>query len=244
METGITASCAMEMELLQRLTLRARVVAHIPQSMNSGREITGYYFDVSGIHGFVRNTDNTFTTFDAPGMGFISTYPVSISQGGEITGYSTDANGVHGFVRDKYTSITIFNGPYSTVPGGITIPLGINSGGEITGYYTNADYVPRGFLRDSDGTITAWEVPGAGQSGQPAGTTPFSINPGGKITGYYADARYRQHGFVRNKDGTITAFDPPGVISFATFPTSINPSGALTGYYQDSNGVHGFVREH
>src|SRR5579862_6481410 len=41
-----------------------------PQAINPAGVITGFYFDENAVaHGFVRGTDGTFTTFDAPGAG-------------------------------------------------------------------------------------------------------------------------------------------------------------------------------
>ena len=61
-----------------------------------------------------------------------------------------------------------------------------------------------GFLRNTDGTITTFEVTGSPD------TEPAAINPAGQITGSYQDANYVYHGFLRNTDGTITTFDPTG----------------------------------
>jgi hypothetical protein len=68
-------------------------------SINPAGEITGYYNDVNNvIHGFVRDVNGKFKTFDPPGS--IATYPTSINPSGEITGHYFDANSrSHGFLR-------------------------------------------------------------------------------------------------------------------------------------------------
>ena len=39
-----------------------------PSSINNKRAITGTYFDSTGEHGFMRSSNGTITSFDAPGM--------------------------------------------------------------------------------------------------------------------------------------------------------------------------------
>jgi hypothetical protein len=75
----------------------------IGASINGAGNITGHYYDASGVeHGFVRNKKGRITTFDAPGAGTGSdqgTVGASINDAGGITGYYRDASDVyHGFV--------------------------------------------------------------------------------------------------------------------------------------------------
>ncbi len=77
-----------------------------PFGINTSGAITGWYVDSSDVnHGFIRNKDGSFTTFDVPGAGTApgqGPYPFGISPNGAVTGYSYDANNVgHGFVRTK-----------------------------------------------------------------------------------------------------------------------------------------------
>jgi hypothetical protein len=51
-------------------------------------------------------------------------------------------------------------------------------------------------VRASDGTITTFDVPGAG-TGPFQGTIPLCNNPVDAITGYYIDASDVTHGFLR-----------------------------------------------
>ena len=48
-----------------------------------------------------------------------------------------------------------------------------------------------GFVRDANGTITTFDVPGSGW------TLPLAGNIAGAITGVYYDAAFQAHGFVR-----------------------------------------------
>ena len=102
-----------------------------------------------------------------------------------------------------------------------------------------------GYLRAADGTITKYDVPGAG-AGSGQGTGAGCINPAGTIVGNYVDANNVFHGYVRFPDGTITTFDVSGAGTGSlqgTYAFCNNPRDAITGYYIDANNVnHGFLR--
>ena len=118
------------------------------------------------------------------------------------------------------------------------------------GQYVDASNVPHGFVRDANGAITTFDVPGAG-TGAFQGTLVFgpsgAISAAGTILGNYIDASYAVHGFVRAPNGAITSFDAPGAGTGpgqGTFPASFNPAGAIVGSYVDASGVsHGFLLE-
>jgi len=92
--------------------------------------------------------------------------------------------------------------------------------GEITGNYlfelgTSGFFIPRGFLRAADGTITANVDPANTLS-----SNPGAINSNGTIAGYYQDdITGAWHFFLRSKHGVFSTFDIPGTrqIFFATF---------------------------
>jgi len=138
-----------------------------------------------------------------------------------------------------------FDAPAAGTAGGQgTFRASISPAGVITGYYTDANFVSHGFLRASNGAITAFDVPGG------TFTFPFGINPPKTITGLYAyinDPNLVVHGFLRTSFGTLTTFDAPGSCTscfvLGTFPSSINPTGVITGAYTDASVVvHGFLR--
>jgi hypothetical protein len=230
----------------------------VPMSINTAGTITGMYRDSSLVyHGFVRATDGTISTFDAPGAGagyVQGTQPLSINTAGTITGYYRDANYVdHGFVRAVNGTISTIDAPGAgTNPGqakGIqyqgTIAIGINAGGVITGSWADPSFANHGFVRATDGTITEFDVSGAGGAGT-FGTVSASINTVGVIAGVYQDANGVFHGFQRATDATITSFDAPGAGGTGMFQgtagVSINDSSAITGVYADTNNVfHGFL---
>src|SRR5437588_229521 len=108
-------------------------------SLISNGEIEGVYVDPNGVlHGFVRSTQGTFTTFDVPSAGTgpgQGTLPESNNTVGAIAGNYIDASNVnHGFLRDKQGSFRLFDVPSAgTGPGQGTIPLDNNNSGMITG---------------------------------------------------------------------------------------------------------------
>jgi hypothetical protein len=72
----------------------------------------------------------------------------------------------------------------------------MNPAGTITGSFNDGFTINHGFVRTSDGTITTFDVPGAG-TGFNQGTAPLGITPAGVIMGLYRDANYGVHGFLR-----------------------------------------------
>src|SRR5262249_1169370 len=120
----------------------------------------------------------------------------------------------------------------------------INQAAAITGTYIDASNVYHGFVRTPDGTITSFDVSGAG-TGPFQGSAPGGINPAGTIEGEYIDASYVLHGFVRDANGAITTFDAPGAGTGpgqGTENGNINPAGEIAASYIDSSdALHGYV---
>jgi hypothetical protein len=204
--------------------------------INPAGAVTGFYSDASGAqHGFLRDRDGTFATFDAPGAINGTEFLCCITPARAVVGISFDANFAgHGFVRTANGTFIGFDPSGST----FTFPTSINPQGAISGAYTDASGVTHGFLRAPEGTITTFDVPTA------VGLTGATgINPAGAITGFYFDASGATHGFLRVPDGTITTFDAPGSVApFGTQPVAIAPTGAIVGNYAGQVMFHGFLR--
>src|SRR6516164_8883045 len=197
----------------------------------------------------------TIITFDPPGS--ILTEALDINPAGAITGAYADASNVnHGFLRAPDGSITTFDAPGAgTGPGQGTLTStidGLNPEGAIVGGYISTGSifsgtaVIHGAVRAPDGTITTFDVPGAGtSSGQ--GTIGGGLNAPGDVAGIYIDAGNVNHGLLCSKQGALTTFDVPdaGTGAFqGTFPAQNNSANAITGYYIDSSNVfHGFLRK-
>jgi hypothetical protein len=221
-------------------------------SISPSGTIVGFSRDAADVrHGFVRSKDGDFIIFDAPGAGTAAgqgTRAYSINPAGEITGFFFDSATVaHGYVRSTQGDITVFDAPGAgTGPGQGTFPafspLIINANGAITGSYIDSAFVRHGFLRDKNGVITTFDVPGAG-TGPGQGTFPFAISLGEEITGFYVDGTNANHGFLRDKNGVITTFDVPGA-SLGTFGGGFTPNGTIMGnYFSQDTLSHGFLRD-
>jgi hypothetical protein len=115
-------------------------------------EIEGVYVDAQGVlHGFVRSSQGTFSTFDAPGAGTGAgqgTLPESNNTLGAIAGNYFDANFVtHGFLLDQQGSFSVFDVPGTgTGAGQGTNPVDNNNTGAITGEAIDGRNVIHGFL--------------------------------------------------------------------------------------------------
>jgi hypothetical protein len=114
--------------------------------------IEGVDVDVNGVlHGFVRSTDGTFTTYDAPGAGTGAgqgTLPESNNTPGAITGQFIDGNFVnHAFVRSNQGIFSTFDVPgMGTGAGQGTVPVDNNDPGAIVGEAIDGGTVIHGFL--------------------------------------------------------------------------------------------------
>ena len=89
-----------------------------------------------------------------------------------------------------------------------TFSFAISPDGEITGFYFDGTNASHGFLRDKNGVITTFDVPGAG-TGPGQGTFGGGFTPNGTIMGNYFDADNLSHGFLLDKNGAFTTFDAP-----------------------------------
>ena len=100
----------------------------------------------------------------------------------------------------------------------------INPAGAVTGSYDRARKDPfssAGFIRDVDGTIITFTVPGASDGFN----IPTDINTDGVVTGRYSAGAFA--GFVRATDGTFTTFQH----GIDTEPLGINSSGDVVGNF-------------
>jgi len=73
---------------------------------------------------------------------------------------------------------------------------GISKRGAVTGIALAGLDVSHGYIRAAHGSITGFDVPGAG-GGRYQGTMPAAINDTGVIAGTYIDNGSREHGFIR-----------------------------------------------
>jgi hypothetical protein len=124
------------------------------------------------------------------------------------------------------------------VPGAVlTYATAINASGQVAGTYLGQDSLYHGFLRESNGTITTFDVSG--------GTLSISvegINASGQIVGYAYNGS--SFSFIRESDGTITVVAVPYSGANGTTIFGMNDSGEVCGYYtlSSSDSDYGFVR--
>ena len=238
-------------------------------AINAGGAIAGNYIDSGGAcHGFIRNVDGIYISFDTPlGQLGAPTCPLStsISASGVITGAEGDPSfgcttwsrfdrtpigcgGSHGFIRMADGTITVFDGPVNPSFGNpSTFPTAINSTNAVVGQYNTCDQgqCSTSFLRTPDGTFSTFDPPGATPYNGPR---PVGINASGTIAGTFVADSNLGHGYLRAPDGTFTAIDAPGAAlgangSGGTSLAGINSMGAVTGSFTDANSVvHGYVR--
>jgi len=213
----------------------------LPLVIDAGGDIAGgYYTATSGIRqGFIRNSAGTITTLG-------TAVPTGINGSGDAAG-TNDYGGLTGdsavgFVRTAAGDITTFSAVPG--PGWLTLAVSINNSQQVAG---EADFIPCleprvcvalssvGFLRQPDGTITTFGLPGIGT------IHVTGINTSGQIIGFDQIFGKGSHGFVRDGSGVITPLDVPN--SSQTSPAGINDAGVIAGTFLDSEGMpHGFIR--
>ena len=227
-----------------------------PSAINDLGEITGQYWDINGVsHGFLRNREGKFTSFDAPGALGFGSYPKAINLEGAIVGYYLDQNyAFHAFLRRPDGDFATFVGPGECTGNGSVGCYGsgasdINGAGIIAAGFNDTNLVHHGLVRNREGRLIPYDVPGAQSTGCPGCNS--GLNQRGAIAGIYADANSVNHGYLRSPDGKFTTFDAPGAGTgayegtgcFSDCPVSLNSSGALTGEYIDANFVnHAYLR--
>jgi hypothetical protein len=194
--------------------------------------------------------------------GFGST-PIALNALGAIVGFYTDANfNFHVFLRSPDGTFSTWVGPGACdngQPNGCFGSSASNINGfgiAVGGFEDNSgNFVDHGLIRHPDGTLTTFDVPGAGTGSYQGSGCPGchrGLNSSGTIAGTYIDANSVQHGFLRNSKGNFTTYDAPGAgtDSFegtgcpSDCPTSLNDEGQIMGTYIDTNFVfHGYLRD-
>ena len=213
---------------------------------NSGEVVGGFQYVDPNTHlevssGYVRTPDGTFTA--VPGPPNTLTTLSCVNDAGEFGGFEISSTSVAGFIGELGQQLEMF--PLLNIGAGaqtFTQGCKLNASGVMAGDATDSNSVVHGFLRNTDGTLTAIDVNGAGTTPL-AGTYAYGINASGEIVGT-VDAAGVSHAFTRAADGTITTFDPPGAGAAGSQGLGINDSGEIVGRYVDANGVtHGFLRD-
>lgn len=225
--------------------------------INQWGTVVGTYLDTNNVfHGFVRNSNGKFTTFQARGAdttpgSFNGTTAESINDFGVVTGYYADATGItHGFLRSPEGRFTTFDAPDAANG---SFPIFLNLEGEVAGFSLDANLVFHAFLRRPDGTFTTFVGPGSCTTGTSAGcfgSAVTYVDLFGSSAGGFEDVNLAQHSMIRSAGGKLIVFDVPeagtGMYQGTGCPgcnLGVNFFGAIAGIYSDSNNVfHGFLR--
>jgi hypothetical protein len=204
--------------------------------INDARETVGSAFPPPvppPVTGVILDTKGKFATFSHPAPS-PNTFVRAVNNPGLVTGYAQDNNldNYVGFIYDPT------HGVYTDLPFvGSTqvIAQGITTSGEVVGsvrlpdqgmysHYPTGRY---GFLRDTYGTITLFQI-------NSFDTRARGINDLGLITGFFVDASGDINGFVGTLPGlSFQTLIVPGASD--TFAQAINNSGQIVGY-TDSEG--------
>ena len=183
-------------------------------------------------------------------------FPRSLNNAGQMVGALATCFAfgmplpLHGFLlENQSTTPRLIDFPGVSVSGfcspndDATFVEGINDTGQMVGA-VRLQNVWHGFFRDSAGTFTLLDVPGA------SSTQAFGINNSGAIVGMFPDANMIAHGFLQAPQGALTVLDAPGAARdpsifgepVGTVAAGINTKGEVVGQVLDSNGVvRGFL---
>jgi probable HAF family extracellular repeat protein len=197
--------------------------------INNAGQIVGYYFGADGlVHGFLRDSDGTYTTLDFPGFDSLDTEAYGINDSGQIVGQYYGGGRIHGFLRDSYGRYTRFDAQGAFY----TMLTGINHAGVLLGNTIDDDGGNGAFYFDSSFEPII-PVPGSA-------TYAFGINDVGDIVGFYGQPDGSSHGYLRSADGNYTSLDVPD--AQLTCAYGINNNGIIVGSFDDQqNHTHGFV---
>ncbi len=233
------------------------------QAINDAGVVTGSYFDATGEdHGFLRSAEGKITTFDVPGAGGSGTTPIALNLEGAVVGYYMNTDlAFRAFVRSPNGKITTFAGPHACALPTSTNCFGneatnINVFGMIAGNFEDntTNFVGHSMIRHPNGSITAFEAPGAGTGVDQGTGCPgcfAGLNIWGATAATFSDSNSTVHGYVRSPEGKIVTFDAPGAGTgnfigtgcFSDCPVGLNDFGWITGPYIDANFTfHGYLR--
>lgn len=213
-----------------------------PVAINAAGEIIGNFPATSLTSWvFVRSASGAVQTFSLSQGGSYPTVATGLNAAGAVVGYSNlGSQGLaQGFLWPGSGSVP-YSGSNSTIPimvagSKATYPTSINGDGAIAGCYVTSDaYFDSSFLRDPDGTITTFRVPG----NPICGPSPI-INDAGTIVGSYINTNVTS-GFIKPLHSDLVSFTYPGAT--VTMPTGVNSLDVITGYYSIGPQTQGFIR--
>jgi len=108
----------------------------------------------------------------------------------------------------------------------------IDGKGQVASQYTDSSG-PHGYIRDVNGTIATFEIPGA------VGLYLVGFNGAGEATGRSWDENNVSTAYFRSADGAISPIDPLGAPGN---PEAVNAFGVVVGSVSDVT-YSGFIRD-
>jgi FG-GAP-like repeat len=225
----------------------------IPQDINDGGDIVGYYVDQNGDrHGFLKS-GGSYVEVPIIGLPFESEFN-GINDSGDIAGIVPGTSAQPGFFgssvvtgflyQDNALSLHDFHVPASGRDE--THFEGINDDGAVVGYFTNPIVINPRAVQSYTGFIFQ---NGSFQTIGPANNTlPYGVNDEGQVVGVFLGvtgmngiaARLPAAGFLYDAEtGSFSTFTAPSATR--TFARDINDDGIIVGYYESNSGTHGFA---
>ena len=216
---GLPNGCTTEPGQINSAVTEAR-------GINNAGEIVGFFGCPRNQHGFLF-AGGSFTQLD------VLAAAEDINNVEQIVGVGVGG----GVLLEPDGTVITFSVPGSQSE---TEASGINDAGQIVGTFitppppTGGAAQRHGFLRDTSGSFTTIDVPGANQ------TLAGGINNTGQIVGSFdiTSSLEHTHGFLYT-GGSFTIIDVPGATE--TGANGINDAGQIVGAFRDSTGEHGFL---
>lgn len=218
-------------------------------SINNRGQITGDYLDYpTGYRAYIRNSDGTMTSFDAPDASFSGfwngTTATSINAHGDVCGFYHDANGaIHSFLRLHDGHIIDFDVPgASTAAYAGAFASRITDEGVVLGFYQDQNWQTFGYIRYPNGQVSTVSIP---QIPDGHAFVVTNINHRGDVLGSYLDANSVTRAFLLTRTGRLFRIDAPKAgtaPSQGTIAVNLNEEEIVAGYFIDANNVsHGFL---
>ncbi|MHA6523779.1 hypothetical protein [Tessaracoccus sp. G1721] len=247
-------------------------VSTIVRAVNDPGVMVGSYVDADGIeHGFVRDSDGSFVTFDDPALdGTVATARGTVATGinlsGVVVGYSytvgpdvfTYGDGGtepitrnRGFIRTGAVMAS-YDAPGAATSGAPVLGtrlFGINSAGSLVGAYTHLNVTKAGSEPMNAGFVVSGKkftriVDPSTTDNSCGWTEPHAVNDGGWIVGESGNGCAGTRGAWLLTGGKFRALDYSSGDEVAqdTVASSINNSGVIGGTWGNGVGIaHGFT---
>jgi len=201
--------------------------------INNRGDISGWYVDGSGRHGYVLK-DGVVNTINYPGASFTQVNGVTDTE--IVIGHFIGSDGhFHGFIlQDGSFKQLDFPGANDT------FPFYMNARGDLVGEWTPFSGVAgHGFLLTKDGQWTSIDAPGAPDNS----TLAIGVNDHDQVLGEFFQQNGQPRAFLvdASKLQSLGAFVFVDFPWQPSFPETINDVGVFVGFYADATGTHGFV---